>query len=52
MKLRSQKKFRSEKYNIFIEEFNKIVLSTGRDKIIQSIDSIETYAYESSGGFI
>ena len=30
---------------VFTEEINKIALSSNDDKIIQSIDSIETYAY-------
>ena len=32
-------------YNVFTEEINKIALSLNDDKRIQSIDSIETYAY-------
>ena len=31
--------------NVFTEEINKIALSSNDDKRIQSIDSIETYAY-------
>ena len=34
-----------EKHNVFIEVVNKIVLSANDDKRIQSINSIETYAY-------
>ena len=33
-------------YNGFTEEINKIVLSSNDDKIMQTIDSIETYVYE------
>ena len=40
--LKSHQSFRSEKRNVFTEEVNKIA---NHDKIIQSIDSIETYAY-------
>ena len=31
--------------NVFTEEINKVALSSGDDKRMQSIDSIETYAY-------
>ena len=43
-----QKRFRSEKYNVFPEEVNKIALCGNNDRGIQSIDSIETYAYGTS----
>ena len=46
--LKTQQGFRSEKRNVFAEEINKIALSSNDDKRIQSIDSIETYAYEMS----
>ena len=43
--LKSQQIFsKNEKYDIFTEEVNKIVLSLNGDRRIQSIDSIETYA--------
>ena len=38
----------SEINNVFIEEINKIALSSNDGKIIQSIDLIETYAYGTS----
>ena len=38
----------SERHDVFTEEINKIVLSSNDDKRRQSIDSIETYAYETS----
>ena len=41
-------RFKSERHNVFTEETNKIVLSSNNDKRIQSIDSIETYAYGTS----
>ena len=44
--LKSEHKFKSKKNNVFNEEFNQIALSANDDKEIQSIDSIETYAYE------
>ena len=37
--------FKSERHNVFTEEINKIALSLNDDKRMQSIDSIETYAY-------
>ena len=45
MILKTQPRFKSEKHNVFIEEINKIALSLNDDKRMQSIDSIETYAY-------
>ena len=42
---KTQKRFRNEKSNVFTKEINKITLSSSNDKIIESIDSIETYAY-------
>ena len=32
-------------HNIFTEEINEIALSSNEDKRMQSIDSIEIYAY-------
>ena len=43
--LKTQQRFKSERYNIFTEESKKIALSSNDDKIMLSIDSIETYAY-------
>ena len=37
--------FKIERHNVFTEEINKIALSSNDDKRMQSIDSIETYAY-------
>ena len=34
-----------KKHNVFTEKINKIALSANIDKRIQSIDSIEMYAY-------
>ena len=44
-KLKTQKKFKSERYNVFTEEINKIALSSNDDKRMKSIDSIQTCAY-------
>ena len=40
--LKTQKRFKSERHNVFTEEINKIALSSNDDKRMQSIDSIET----------
>ena len=46
--LKTQQRFRSEKRNVFTEEINKIALSSNDDERMQSIDSVETYAYGTS----
>ena len=46
--LKTQQSFKSERHNVFAEEINKIALSSTDDKRMQSIDSIETYAYGKS----
>ena len=43
--LKIQQRFKSERQNIFTEEIYKITLSSNDDKRMQSIDSIEIYAY-------
>ena len=43
--LKTQGRFKSERHGVFTEEINKIALSSNDDKRIQSINSIETYAY-------
>ena len=43
-----QQRFTSEMHNVFTLENNKIALSSNDGERIQSIDSIETYAYGSS----
>ena len=42
MILKSQKRFKNNKPNVFSEKVNKTVLSANDDKKMQSIDSIET----------
>ena len=37
--------FRTEEHNFFTEEVNKFTLSSNDDKRIQSMDSVEIYAY-------
>ena len=46
--LKTQQRFKGERHNVFTEEINKIALSSNDDKRMQSIDSIETYAYGTS----
>ena len=42
----TQQGLRSERYNAFTEEINKISLRPSDDKRIQSIDLMEIYTYE------
>ena len=46
--LKTQQRIKSKRCNVFTEEINRIALSSNDDKRKQSIDSIETYAYETS----
>ena len=46
--LTTQQRFKSERHNVFTEAINKIALSSNDGKRMQSIDSIETYAYGTS----
>ena len=46
--LKSQNRFRSQEYNVFTEEVNKIVLSGNDAKRTQLIDSAQTCAYRTS----
>ena len=46
--LTTQERFKSERHNIFTEEIHKIVGSSNDDERMQSIHSIETYAYKTS----
>ena len=43
--LKIQQRFKRERHNVFAEGINQIGLSSNDDKRMQSIDSIETYAY-------
>ena len=45
---RTQQRFKSERHNVLTEEINKIALRSNDDQRMQSIDSIETYAYGTS----
>ena len=46
--LKIQQRLQNERHNVFAEETEKIALSSNDDKSMQSIDSIETYAYGTS----
>ena len=46
--LKVKQRFKSERHNVFTEEINKIALNSNDDKRMQSIDSIDTYAYGTS----
>ena len=46
--LNTHQRFKSERYNVFTEEVNKIILGSNDHKRMRSIDSIETYAYRTS----
>ena len=46
--LKTQQRFKSENDNAFTEEINSFTLTSNDDKWMQSIDLIETYAYEKS----
>ena len=50
--LQTQQRFKSGSHNVFTEEINKIVLSSNDDKRMQSIDSIETYAFGTSKNLV
>ena len=45
---KTQQRIKSKKHNFFTEEINKITLNSIDDKLMQSIDLIETYAYGTS----
>ena len=46
--LKIRQRLKSERHNVFTEEINKIALISNDDNKMQSIDSIETYAYGTS----
>ena len=43
--LKTQQRFKSERHNVFTEEISKMALRSNDGKRMQSIDSIERYAY-------
>ena len=46
--IRSQQRFRSDHHRVYIEEVNKIALSSNDDKRLQTYDRITTYLYGTS----
>ena len=50
--LKSWQRLRIEKQKVFTEEVNQIALSADDDKMMQSIDFIEAYAYGTSKDII
>ena len=46
--LKAKQRFKNERHNVFTEEINIVALSSNDHKRMQSIDSIETYAYGTS----
>ena len=50
--LKEQQRFKSKEHDVFTEVINKIALSSNDDKIMQSIDIIETFSYGTSKDLI
>ena len=48
--LKSQQRFKSERYGVYIDEVNKIALSSNDDKRLQTFDRITSYIYGTSAG--
>ena len=48
--LKSQQRFKSEAHNVYIEQVNKIALSSNDDKRLQAYDRITTYPNGTSAG--
>ena len=46
--LKTEQRFKSEKHNAFTGEISNIALSSNDDKRMQSVDSIEIYAWGTS----
>ena len=46
--MKTQQRFKSKRHNGFTEEINKIDLVSNDDNRMQSIDSIQIYAYGTS----
>ena len=43
--LKSKQRFKSEAYNVYTEQINKIALSSNDDKRLQTFDKITTYPH-------
>ena len=50
--LKTQERFKSKSYVMVTEDANKIALNSNDDKKIQSIDSTERHAYQTSKDLI
>ena len=48
--LKSQQRFKSERYGVYTEEIDKIPLSSADDKRLQTFDRITLYPYGTSAG--
>ena len=46
--LKPQQRFKSERHDVYIEEVNKIALSSNDDKTLQTFDRITSYPYGTS----
>ena len=43
--LKSQQRFKNDHHRVYIEEFNKIALSSNDGKRMQTFDKVTTYSY-------
>ena len=43
--LKSQQRFKSDRYKVYTEKINKIALSSDDDKRLQTFNSVTTYPY-------
>ena len=48
--LKSKKRFKSERHDVYTKEINKIALSSNEDKRLQIFDRITSYPYGASTG--
>ena len=46
--LKSQQRFKSDFYNVYTEQINKIALSSNDDNRLKTFDKITTYPYETN----
>ena len=47
--LKLKQRFESDCHNVYIEQINKIALSSNNDKRLQTFDKITTYPYGTNG---
>ena len=48
--IKIKQRFKSERYDVYTEEINKIALSSNDDKRLQTFDRITSYPYGTSAG--